>query len=145
MYIEKADELTEELYAAVQRMVPQLGAHKIPPTRGELRELIHSQASTLLVARQPDQERSIVGLLCLTIYRVPTGLRSIIEDVVVDQDQRGQGIGKMLVQHAIGLARTAGAEGVSLTSNPKREVANRLYRSIGFELRQTNAYFYRLK
>ncbi|HSL28471.1 MAG TPA: GNAT family N-acetyltransferase [Anaerolineales bacterium] len=145
MHIEKASELTEELYIAVQRLVPQLGAHKVPPTRGEMEELIRSQASTLLAAREPDRRSPVVGLLCLTIYRVPTGLRSIIEDVVVDEDQRGRGIGRALVEHAIELARIAGAEGVSLTSNPKREAANRLYRSMGFELRQTNAYFYRLK
>ncbi len=106
---------------------------------------MRSQASALLVAREPDERGSIVGLLCLIVYRVPTGLRSIIEDVVVDETRRGRGIGKALVQYAIELAGEAGAEGISLTSNPRREVANQLYRSMGFELRPTNAYFYRLK
>jgi ribosomal protein S18 acetylase RimI-like enzyme len=86
-----------------------------------------------------------VGILCLTIYRVPTGLRSIIEDVIVDESARRQRIGEALVHFAIDLARAAGADGVSLTSNPQREAANQLYQSIGFELRKTNPYYYRLK
>lgn len=145
MYIEKVSEMTEELHEALQRLVPQLGAHKIPPTWEELNLLIKSEASTLLVAREPDENGPIAGILCLSVYRVPTGLRSIIEDVIVDQKMRRRGIGEALVQEAIEQAREAGADGVSLTSNPRREAANQLYQSMGFELRQTNPYFYRLK
>ena len=136
---------TEELHAALQRLVPQLGAHKTPPDRDDLNALIRSEASTLLAAREPDETGPIAGILCLTLYRVPTGLRAIIEDVIVDESMRRRGIGEALVRYALRLAHEAGAEGVALTSNPKREAANRLYQSIGFELRQTNAYLYRLK
>ena len=145
MHIEKASELTEELHEALQRLVPQLGLHKIPPTWEELDLLVTSEASMLLVAREPDENSPITGILCLSIYRVPTGLRSIIEDVIVDQSMRRRGIGEALVKSAIELARESGADGVSLTSNPKREAANQLYQSMGFELRKTNPYFYKLK
>lgn len=145
MYIEKASELTEELHEALLRLVPQLGLHKIPPTWEELDLLVTSEASTLLVAREPDENSPIAGILCLSIYRVPTGLRSIIEDVIVDQSMRRRGIGEALVKRAIQLARESGADGVSLTSNPKREAANQLYQSMGFELRKTNPYFFKLK
>ena len=104
-----------------------------------------SESSTLLVACESDESSPIVGMLSLTIYRVPTGLRSIIEDVVVDGSARRKGIGEALMQKAIELAQDAGAEGISLTSNPQREAANRLYQSLGFQLRQTNPYYYRLK
>ena len=132
MYIRKVSEATEELHAALQRLVPQLGFYKIPPTWEELNKLITSGSSILCI-------------LCLTIYRVPTGLRSIIEDVIVDKDARRQGMGEALMRYAIDLAREMGADGVSLTSNPKREAANALYRSMGFELRHTNPYFYKIK
>jgi ribosomal protein S18 acetylase RimI-like enzyme len=145
MYIGKVTGVTEELYQALQRLVPQLGAHKLPPTFEELSKLAASESSTLLVARQPGDTDPIVGILCLTIYRVPTGVRSIIEDVIVDENARRQGIGEALVRYAIDLAREAGADGVSLTSNPQREAANELYKSMGFELRKTNPYVYRLK
>jgi ribosomal protein S18 acetylase RimI-like enzyme len=145
MYIRKVSKVTEELHTALQRLVPQLGIHKIPPTWEELNKLTTSESSMLLVARQSREEDPILGILCLTIYRVPTGLRSIIEDVIVDEDARRLGIGGALMRYAIDLARKAGADGVSLTSNPKREAANQLYQSMGFELRKTNPYFYRLK
>lgn len=145
MIIEIVSEATQELCEALQRLIPQLGAHKIPPTLDDLNALIWSESSALLVARDPDESGPIVGILCLSIYRVPTGLRSIIEDVIVDENMRRRGIGEALMQRAIGLAREAGAEGVSLTSNPGREAANRLYQSMGFQLRKTNPYIYRLK
>jgi ribosomal protein S18 acetylase RimI-like enzyme len=145
MYIGKISEVTEELHSALERLIPQLGIHKIPPTFEELNRLVTSGSSTLLVARQPREEDPIVGILCLTIYRVPTGLRSIIEDVIIDESGRRRGVGEALVRYAIDLAREAGADGVSLTSNPQREAANQLYQSIGFELRKTNPYFYKLK
>ena len=145
MYIAKASEITEELHQALQRLVPQLGVHKIPPSREDLDLLVTSEASTLLVAREPDENSPIAGILCLSIYRVPTGIRSIIEDVIVDQSMRRRGIGEALVERAIELAREAGADGVSLTSNPKREAANQLYQAMGFELRKTNPYFYKFR
>ena len=145
MYIEKVSEATEELCDALQRLVPQLGAHKIAPTFSELTQLIKSESSTLLVAREPDENGLIAGVLCLIIYRVPTGVRSIIEDVIVDENMRRRGIGEALVREAIERAREAGAGGVALTSHPQREAANRLYQSLGFELRKTNPYFYKLK
>lgn len=145
MHIKQVSEVTEELHESLQRLVPQLGAHKVPPTREELKDLVGSESSTLLVARETDESGPIVGMLSLTVYRVPTGLRSIIEDVVVEGSARRKGIGEALMQKAIELARDAGAEGISLTSNSQREAANRLYQSLGFQLRQTNPYYYRLK
>jgi ribosomal protein S18 acetylase RimI-like enzyme len=145
MLIEIVSDVTQELQEALQRLVPQLGSHKVPPTSEELRKLVGSESSILLVAREPDKDGPIMGILCLTIYRVPTGLRSIVEDVIVDGSMRRRGVGEALVRRALDLARDAGADGVSLTSNPQREAANRLYQSLGFQLRQTNSYFYRLK
>lgn len=145
MYVEKVSEATDEIYTAVRRLIPQLGSHKSLPTWNELTALIESQASTLLIARGGDGNGQIVGLLSLTVYRVPSGVRSIVEDLVVDEKMRRQGTGKALLEYAIRLAREAGASGVSLTSNPQRQAANRMYQSMGFTLRQTNAYFYRLK
>jgi ribosomal protein S18 acetylase RimI-like enzyme len=96
----------------------------------------------LLVARYPDQLAPIIGLLTLIVYRVPSGVRAHIEDVVVDKAMRGQGIGETLMRHALHMAREAGSNGVALTANPRREAANRLYRRLGFKTWHTNLYFY---
>ena len=143
MRIEAAEHATEELWDAFQRLVPQLTSNNPPPSRDHLAALVGSGASTLLVARAADG--SIVGAANLTVYPVPTGIRAIIEDVVVDQSARGQGTGEALVRRCLEIAREKGARGVSLTSNPKREAANKLYLKMGFKKRETNAYYYNLK
>ena len=145
MYIGKITEPTDQLHEAFQRLIPQLGIHKNPPSQEELIALLNAEGSTLLIAREPDEKGEIVAMLSLTVYRVPTGIRSIIEDVVVDQKMRRHGIGEALVRQAIEFAREAGASGVALTSNPQRKAANQLYQAIGFELRKTNPFFYKLK
>ena len=97
----------------------------------------------MLIARYPDEMADIVGILTLIVYRVPTGIRARIEDVVVDETIRGKGIGEGLVRHALNIARDAGADGIALTSNPKREAANKLYQRLGFKPWETNLYFYK--
>ena len=89
--------------------------------------------------------RQIVGSLTLALFRIPTGLRAWIEDVVVDDAARGKGVGEALSRAAIARAKAAGAVSVDLTSRPSREAANRLYQRIGFELRETNVWRYNLK
>ena len=145
MYIEVASDVTEELYRSLQRLIPQLTTNNTAPGWDELTTLLNSKSSTLLIARHPDEKGDIVGILTLAIYRVPTGIRSVIEDVVVDEKVRRQGIGEALLLHAIELAKEAGASGVALTSNRRREAANALYQSIGFKRRETNAYYLNLK
>ena len=144
MYIERVREVSDELFEAIERLVPELGAHKLVPNRKDLIALINSESSTLWIARYPDEFGNIAGMLTIAIYRVPTGLRSIIEDVVVDQNFRRRGIAEALVNSAIEYAREAGIDGISLTSNPKREAANKLYQSMGFEKRETNSYYFKI-
>ena len=79
-------------------------------------------------------------MLTLATFTIPTGLRAWVEDVVVDAAARGQGAGHALVETAVAHAHKLGARTVDLTSRPSREAANRLYRSAGFEQRETNVY-----
>ena len=145
MHIEQVSRLTDEIFDAVQRLVPLLGTHKPKPSWDDLTLLLDSGTSTLLVARFPASDSPIAGMLTIALYRVPTGGRSIVEDLVVDEQFRGRGIAKALLQSAIDIAREAGANGVALTSNPQRVEANWLYLSMGFQKRETNAYFLPLK
>ena len=144
MTIERATEVTDELVAAFERLIPQLSSSNPPPTRAEINEMVASPAIVLLIARDPSRGNEIVGALTLALFRIPTGLRAWIEDVIVDTSCRGQGIGEALCMAAIEHAREAGATTVDLTSRPSREAANRLYQRIGFERRETNVYRYRL-
>jgi ribosomal protein S18 acetylase RimI-like enzyme len=145
MTIEKVTEVTDELVVAFECLVPQLSSSSPPPTRDEIGETVASPATVLLIARDPSRNNEIVGTLTLALFRIPTGLRAWIEDVIVDSSSRGQGIGEALCMAAIEHAREAGATSVDLTSRPSREAANRLYQRIGFERRETNVYRYNLK
>jgi len=93
----------------------------------------------LLVARD---EGKPVGMLSLVVFRIPTGVRGWIEDVVVNQETRGKGIGEALTRAALDRAKELGVKTVDLTSRPSREAANRLYQRVGFQPRQTNLYRY---
>ena len=135
--IEIATAATDELVAAFVRLVPQLSKSSPPPSRDELAAMIGSDASDVLVARV---DGTIVGTLTLVTFRIPTGVRAWIEDVVVDDSARGHGVGESLNQFALDLARDKGAKTVDLTSRPSREAANRLYQRIGFQPRETNVY-----
>lgn len=140
MTVEEVSEVTPEVVAAFERLVPQLSRSSPPPTVVELGEMVASPATTVLVAR--DEVGGIVGTLTLVMFRIPTGLRAWIEDVVVEESARGGGVGSALTRAAIAHARHAGARSLDLTSRPTREEANRLYRRLGFEQRQTNVYRY---
>ncbi len=139
--IERVTRVDAELLEAFQRLVPQLTRNNPPPSGQDLGDLVASESSALFVAR--DVAGVIVGAANVTIYRVPTGIRAIIEDVIVDASARGLGTGEALVRRALEEARLRGAPAVTLTSNPKREAANRLYQRMGFQLRETNAYVYK--
>jgi len=82
------------------------------------------------------------SMLSLAVFRIPTGVRAFIEDVVVDGRVRGQGVGAALTKRALELAVSRGARTVELTSRPHRVAANALYRKLGFEPRDTNVYRY---
>lgn len=137
----EATEVTPALVEAFERLIPQLSRSNPPPTVEELGLIVGSPASILLVAVDRDDDR-ILGSLTLAWFRIPTGVRAWIEDVVVDESARGMGVGESLNRAALERARALGAVTVDLTSRPSREAANRLYQRIGFVARDTNVYRY---
>jgi ribosomal protein S18 acetylase RimI-like enzyme len=134
-----------EFVEAMQRLIPQLSSSAEIPDHATLAGILASPCTTLLLARDRTQENRIVGSLTLAVFRIPTGVRAWIEDVVVDVPARGQGVGAALSREALRIARSLGAGTVELTSRPSREAANRLYRRLGFQRRQTNVYRYALR
>jgi ribosomal protein S18 acetylase RimI-like enzyme len=137
--VETVKEVTGELVEAARRLLPQLSTSAAPLSGEDLTGIASHQATTLLIARS---DGVIVGMLTLVTFPLPSGLRARIEDVVVDQDARGQGIGTTLTMAALELAERQGARSIDLTSRASRVAANRLYQQLGFRLRDSNVYRY---
>ncbi|MFN8574681.1 MAG: GNAT family N-acetyltransferase [Gemmatimonadaceae bacterium] len=138
--IEVAQSMDESALRSIQRLVPMLSPTAKVPSAEEMQRIIQQNCARVLLARRGDGE--IVGALTLVVFRIPTGMRAWIEDVVVDEGARGAGIGEALTREALRLAANDGAECVDLTSRPAREAANRLYQRLGFSARDTNVYRY---
>ena len=138
--ISEAQIVDDELVAAFELLTPQLSRSNPAPDAEALRAIVESEASTLLIARDEEQDGAIVGSMTLAMFLIPTGRRAWIEDVVVDGEARGKGVGQLLNERAIEIANEAGARTVDLTSRPSREAANRLYKRLGFVERETNVY-----
>jgi ribosomal protein S18 acetylase RimI-like enzyme len=135
--VQVAQQATEELLAGLNDLLPQLSSSAPPLEIADLERIVSSSAINLFVATDGDV---VVGSLTLAIFPIPTGLRAWIEDVVVDGTARGVGVGEALTNAAIDEARRRGARSLDLTTRPSRESANRLYRKLGFEMRETNVY-----
>jgi ribosomal protein S18 acetylase RimI-like enzyme len=137
--VEVLDEVTDEVVEAFGQLLPQLSRSAKPLDAVALGALVASPAVTVLIARSDGR---IAGSLTLAMFPIPTGLRAWIEDVVVDESARGQGVGAVLTQEALRLAQEAGARTVDLTTRPSREAAGRLYERAGFQQRDTRVYRY---
>jgi ribosomal protein S18 acetylase RimI-like enzyme len=130
----------DDIVGAWARLLPQLSGSAEPVTAEVLREVVDSPATDLLVARS---NGAVVGFLTLVVFRIPTGRRAWIEDVVVDEAARGRGVGEALTRAALELAAEKGVRTVDLSSRPARAAANRLYQRLGFAPRDSTMYRFR--
>lgn len=137
MEIRQLTKITPDVVLAFGNLIPQLSENIAAPSSGDLEKIIDSSNTMLFVA---EEDGLITGTLTLVMYRIPTGMKAWIEDVVVDRNHRGKGIGKMLTQYAIDFAKKAKLGKIDLTSSPSRIEANLLYQKMGFNRRETNVY-----
>lgn len=135
----------DALVEAFARLMPQLSSSNPPPDRDALAAIVGCPDVYLLLAKDTDNDGFVVGSLTLATFRIPTGLRAWIEDVVVDENIRRSRAATKLTLAALDIARSLGIKTVDLTSRPSREGANAMYQKLGFELRQSNLYRFDLQ
>jgi ribosomal protein S18 acetylase RimI-like enzyme len=143
MKVKEIKRFSDKAFTAVSRLLTQLNDRSELPDKDYFKGLLKSERTHLFLAELDNKE--IVGMLTIVSYDVPSGTRMWIEDVVVDEAQRGKGFGKALMEYALDYAESKGAGTIDLTSRPSRIEANRLYQKLGFVLRKTNVYRYLLK
>ena len=143
MKIERLSRVSDDVVESLGQLMVQLAPDCKPLTGEYLQEIIDLPNIFLFVARQEDQ---IVGTFSLVLYKIPTGLKASLEDVVVDISMRGQRIGEKMIEFALEYANTQlEVSKLDLTSSPYRIAANALYKKLGFELRDTNVYRFEFK
>jgi ribosomal protein S18 acetylase RimI-like enzyme len=143
MKIKKINRFSDRVFKAVLRLLPQLAPDSKLPDEKSFKALLKSGGTSFFIIERDDKE--IAGILTLVNYDIPSGQKFWIEDVVVDESQRGKGYGRELMLYAISYAKSKGAKSIELTSRPSRNAANQLYRQLGFVIRETNVYRYPLE
>ena len=146
-------EYSHSLLARLNALLAQLSSTAAPMTPAALQALIAAPDSHLYaLAAMPegaadagcpaaaDAGTHIVAMCTLATYLAPTGRKAWIEDVVVDSQMRGQKLGRLLIDRVVDEARRLAPCSLMLTSRPARVAANALYKSAGFEQRETNVY-----
>lgn len=84
---------------------------------------------------------NIIGFGALSMRIVPTkGFVGMLEDITVDDQYQGMGIGTAIVQYLLEKAQVLKLARVDLTSNPERIKARKLYQELGFEFVDTNLF-----
>lgn len=137
MKIYKLVSVTDHVLKAFRTLIPQLSSTCDLPTKKDLEDIVNSSSTLLFIA---EENNEILGTLSLVFYKIPTGNKVWIEDVVVDKATRGKGIGKELIEFAIEYAKNKNVKNINLTSSPERVAANKLYQKLGFMKRETNVY-----
>lgn len=96
-----------------------------------LNELPHSRE--VLVAERDGQLLGTCTLNLIEHLAHNFARSGVVEDVVVDADARGLGVGRALMAKAAERARAWGCYKLALSSNQSREAAQRFYEGLGFK------------
>jgi ribosomal protein S18 acetylase RimI-like enzyme len=140
MEIKKISRFSERAFEAVSGLLPQLSQDAELLTRQYFKSILACESIHFFIC-ELDKEQ-IAGMLTIASYKTSSGIKVWIEDVVVDESQRGKGIGKEMMLFAIDYSKSLGAKDIRLTSRPSRIAANELYLKLGFKKYETNFYRY---
>jgi ribosomal protein S18 acetylase RimI-like enzyme len=99
--------------------------------------LVRSEDAPTYVA---ERNGVVVGMVTLCVFGTLTGPKAYLDHLVVASNWRRRGIGRALMEHAIEQARVSGASRIDLTANTEKQALRALYRSLGFQKRDTASF-----
>ncbi len=129
------EDITEELQVQLSELYLQLNS-----------QLKQVQLSTILeVPERIDiaacfEKNVLIGIAMMANYKVVSGYKGMIEDVVVSEQHRGKGIGRKLMELLIEQAKIRKLNDVLLFSGHHRTAAIALYKSLGFNIKTSGLY-----
>jgi ribosomal protein S18 acetylase RimI-like enzyme len=135
--IEVLDEVNEADAQAVSALMGQLSTRDPGDVEGKLKAIVQATDADIIAVRD---EGRIVGVVVINVIHKVLGREGRIDEIVVDESMRGRGLATKLMDKAAHELRDRGCTMVELTSSARREGANKLYKSLGYELRETNVY-----
>lgn len=112
----------------------EIAAEAAHPSYLDAFAAIEASTHTSLVVAE--EQGAVIGTIQVTLIPglIARGrMRAKFESVHVAPERRGQGIGALMVAHALAFARENGAGIAELTSNKARSDAHRFYVRLGFE------------
>jgi phosphinothricin acetyltransferase len=128
-----------ELHEAARQQVAALFRQLNPDIKQvPLQELF--EADNPITIAYCEDNGAIVGIALMCTYKVISGHKGWIEDVVVDEKMRGRGIGKKLMEKLLEVAREKQLSEVLLFSADHRQAAISLYKKLGFQRKDSGLY-----
>ncbi|MES2630833.1 MAG: GNAT family N-acetyltransferase [Patescibacteria group bacterium] len=138
--IERITKITDDIVEAAQRLALQLHS----PNQGTitpeyLEKMVSNPDHYWLVART--DEGRIIGMASLFIMRVPTNIRSSLENVVVDEASRSLGIGHALHKKAFEIADEQGVNTLRTATWKENTAVKSMLAELGFEIDTDLTYY----
>ncbi len=128
-------ELTDDLQSQISRLYTQLNAQIKQRPLTEI--LVTSNNVIVFVGKEGSK---VIATALLSYYKVISGYRGMVDDVVVDKKFRSQGIGRKMTERLLQEAKEMGIDEVLLFTGHQRKAAIKLYTGLGFELRKSGLY-----
>ena len=127
--IDRCSELLAALFEQEAEFTPDSQCQK----KG-LQMIIENPSHGAVLVCEDKNNGFIVGMAIL-LYTVSTALGkkvALLEDMIVDPAYRSQGIGSLLLQHAVGLAEDMEFGRITLLTDEENKTAHAFYRNNGF-------------
>lgn len=125
-------------YPALLNLISQLDSSAVVKEINFYRSMLEGHLSKKIV------DGKLVGVGWIFPRQTLLRNQAVLEDIIVDNSERGKGYGKDITLDLMEWAKNNGIEVIELTTNPARVAANSLYQKVGFKLHPTNHYLYKI-
>ena len=132
--LEKTD-ISPSVQNQVSELFKQLGGDKEQIT---LNELLNEKNQISLAYCSEDNV--IIGIALMCTYNVISGKKGWIEDVVVNIEHRGKGVGKKMMNKLLEIGEKKGLSEILLFTEDHRVPAINLYSDLGFKVKNSRIY-----
>lgn len=129
------NDLSINIREQVSELFRQLSPNKI---QLDLEEILNEENQVTVAYCEDDNK--IIGIASMCTYKVISGHKGWIEDVVVDSASRGKGIGRKLINLLVEVGKEKELSEILLFTEDHRLAAINLYSSVGFKLKESKIY-----